>query len=181
MTNGSANGQAGDRHHPWVLVVLQAMDAAGKDGTIKHVMSGVNPQGCQVVAFKQPSAEDLNHDFLWRCSKALPNGGGSGSSTAPTTKRSWWSGYTQSTLARALPPRATSQGTRVATTLRGHQRLRTPPASQRHPDRVTVPARLPRRAEEAVPGTPRRPRQVLEVLAWRSRRAQTLVRVPGSL
>jgi PPK2 family polyphosphate:nucleotide phosphotransferase len=55
-----------------LLIVLQAMDAAGKDGTIKHVMSGVNPQGCRVEAFKQPSAEELEHDFLWRCSKALP-------------------------------------------------------------------------------------------------------------
>ena len=58
-----------------LLVVLQAMDAAGKDGTIKHVMSGVNPQGCQVGAFKQPSAEELDHDFLWRYSKALPERG----------------------------------------------------------------------------------------------------------
>jgi PPK2 family polyphosphate:nucleotide phosphotransferase len=55
-----------------LLIVLQAMDAAGKDGTIKHVMSGINPQGCGVVAFKQPSPEELGHDFLWRCSKALP-------------------------------------------------------------------------------------------------------------
>jgi PPK2 family polyphosphate:nucleotide phosphotransferase len=55
-----------------LLIVLQAMDAAGKDGTIKHVMSGVNPQGCRVESFKQPSAEELGHDFLWRCSKALP-------------------------------------------------------------------------------------------------------------
>ena len=58
-----------------VLVVLQALDAAGKDGTIKHVMSGVNPQGCRVVSFKQPSAEELRHDFLWRCSRALPERG----------------------------------------------------------------------------------------------------------
>jgi polyphosphate kinase 2 (PPK2 family) len=49
-----------------LLIVLQAMDAAGKDGTIKHVMSGVNPQACQVFSFKQPSSEDLDHDFLWR-------------------------------------------------------------------------------------------------------------------
>jgi PPK2 family polyphosphate:nucleotide phosphotransferase len=55
-----------------LLVVLQAMDAAGKDGTIKHVMSGINPQGCQVVAFKPPSAEEASHDFLWRASKSLP-------------------------------------------------------------------------------------------------------------
>jgi PPK2 family polyphosphate:nucleotide phosphotransferase len=58
-----------------VLFIFQAMDAAGKDGTIKHVMSGVNPQGCQVYSFKSPSAEDLDHDFLWRCMKCLPNRG----------------------------------------------------------------------------------------------------------
>jgi PPK2 family polyphosphate:nucleotide phosphotransferase len=58
-----------------VLIVLQAMDAAGKDGTIKHVMSGVNPQGCQVFSFKKPSAEDLDHNFLWRYTKSLPERG----------------------------------------------------------------------------------------------------------
>jgi PPK2 family polyphosphate:nucleotide phosphotransferase len=58
-----------------VLVIFQAMDAAGKDGAIKHVMSGVNPQGCQVFSFKSPSAEDLDHDYLWRCAKCLPNRG----------------------------------------------------------------------------------------------------------
>ena len=58
-----------------VLLVFQAMDAAGKDGAIKHVMSGVNPQGCQVHSFKAPSAEDLDHDYLWRCMKCLPNRG----------------------------------------------------------------------------------------------------------
>jgi len=58
-----------------ILVVLQAMDAAGKDGLIKHVMSGVNPEGCQVYSFKQPSSEDLNHDFLWRAAKVLPERG----------------------------------------------------------------------------------------------------------
>jgi len=58
-----------------VLLIFQAMDAAGKDGAIKHVMSGVNPQGCQVNSFKSPSAEDLDHDFLWRCMKHLPNRG----------------------------------------------------------------------------------------------------------
>jgi PPK2 family polyphosphate:nucleotide phosphotransferase len=58
-----------------VLLVFQAMDAAGKDGAIRHVMSGVNPQGCQVFSFKSPSSEDLDHDFLWRPSKALPERG----------------------------------------------------------------------------------------------------------
>jgi len=58
-----------------LLLVFQAMDAAGKDSTIKHVMSGVNPQGCQVFSFKQPSQEDLDHDFMWRYSKRLPERG----------------------------------------------------------------------------------------------------------
>ena len=58
-----------------ILVVLQAMDAAGKDGLIKHVMSGVNPSGCQVFSFKQPSAEELDHDFLWRAALRLPERG----------------------------------------------------------------------------------------------------------
>jgi PPK2 family polyphosphate:nucleotide phosphotransferase len=58
-----------------LLLVFQAMDAAGKDGTIKHVMSGVNPQGCQVFSFKQPSQEDLDHDFLWRYAIRLPERG----------------------------------------------------------------------------------------------------------
>ncbi len=58
-----------------LLVVFQALDAAGKDGTIKHVMSGINPQGCDVVGFKQPTAEELGHDFLWRSARALPERG----------------------------------------------------------------------------------------------------------
>ena len=58
-----------------VLLLFQAMDAAGKDGTIKHVMSGVNPQGCQVFSFKQPSSEDLDHDYLWRYMKCVPERG----------------------------------------------------------------------------------------------------------
>ncbi len=58
-----------------VLLIFQAMDAAGKDGAIKHVMSGVNPQGCQVFSFKAPTSEELDHDYLWRCMKCLPERG----------------------------------------------------------------------------------------------------------
>ncbi len=58
-----------------VLLIFQAMDAAGKDGAIRHVMSGVNPQGCQVFSFKHPSATELEHDFLWRCTRDLPERG----------------------------------------------------------------------------------------------------------
>ena len=64
---------ADDRHA--LLVIFQSMDAAGKDGAIKHVMSGVNPQGCQVFSFRHPSAEELDHDFLWRTSRCLPERG----------------------------------------------------------------------------------------------------------
>ena len=64
---------ASDTHS--VLIVLQASDAAGKDGTIKHVLSGINPQGCQIFAFKKPSSEDLDHTFLWRYMKCLPERG----------------------------------------------------------------------------------------------------------
>ena len=64
---------ASDTHSE--LLVFQAMDAAGKDGTIRHVMSGVNPQGCQVYSFKKPSAEEWDHNFLWRYMKALPERG----------------------------------------------------------------------------------------------------------
>jgi PPK2 family polyphosphate:nucleotide phosphotransferase len=64
---------ADDRHS--VLLVFQAMDAAGKDSTIRHVMSGVNPQGCQVFSFKQPSLEELDHDYMWRYQKCLPERG----------------------------------------------------------------------------------------------------------
>ncbi len=64
---------AGDRYA--LLLIFQAMDAAGKDGAIRHVMSGVNPQGCQVFSFKHPSATELDHDFLWRTTQALPERG----------------------------------------------------------------------------------------------------------
>ena len=64
---------AQDNHS--LLLIFQAMDAAGKDGAIEHVMSGVNPQGCHVVSFKQPSSEELDHDYLWRCQKNLPGRG----------------------------------------------------------------------------------------------------------
>ncbi len=70
-----------------LLLIFQAMDAAGKDGAIQHVMSGVNPQGCQVFSFKHPSATELQHDFLWRTTRDLPERAASASSTARTMKR----------------------------------------------------------------------------------------------
>ena len=83
-----------------VLIVLQAMDAAGKDGTIKHVMSGVNPQGCQVFSFKKPSAEELDHNFLWRyCT--VPAGAGADRHLQPVVLRG--------RAGREGPPRAARQ------------------------------------------------------------------------
>jgi PPK2 family polyphosphate:nucleotide phosphotransferase len=73
LAEAQENLYAADSHS--VLIVLQAMDAAGKDGTIKHVMSGVNPQGCQVFTFKKPSSEEQDHNFLWRYMKSLPERG----------------------------------------------------------------------------------------------------------
>ena len=79
-----------------VLLIFQAMDAAGKDGAIEHVMSGVNPQGCQVFSFKAPSAEELDHDFLWRTSKNLPERGRIG-----IFNRSY---YEETLIVRVHPP-----------------------------------------------------------------------------
>ncbi len=71
-----------------VLLIFQAMDAAGKDGVIRHVMSGINPQGCQVFSFKHPSAAELQHDFFGERHAICRNGAGSASSTAHITKKS---------------------------------------------------------------------------------------------
>ena len=78
-----------------LLLIFQAMDAAGKDGGIRHVMSGVNPQGCQVFSFKKPSETELSHDFLWRTTRDLPERGRIGISTARTTRRCSWRGFTR--------------------------------------------------------------------------------------
>jgi PPK2 family polyphosphate:nucleotide phosphotransferase len=94
-----------------VLLVFQAMDAAGKDGTIKHVMSGVNPQGCQVFSFKQPSSEDLDHDFLWRYQKCLPERGRIGIFNRSYYEEVLVVRVHEEILARQkLPPRVVSKG-----------------------------------------------------------------------
>ena len=131
-----------------MLLIFQAMDAAGKDGAIKHVMSGVNPQGCQVYSFKAPSSEELDHDFLWRCLTRLPERGRIG-----IFNRSY---YEEVLVVRVHPEYpATRSGCRRALVdeahlggaLRGHPRLRALPGAQRHRDREVLPARLEGRAE----------------------------------
>ena len=88
-----------------MLLIFQAMDAAGKDGTIKHVMSGVNPQGCEVYSSSSPR-EELEHDFLWRYEKKSPSAAGSESSIAPITKKCSSSACIQELLPlQKLPPK----------------------------------------------------------------------------
>ena len=98
MANGiAAMSELQDKlyaQHQWgVLLIFQAMDAAGKDGSIKHVMSGVNPQGVEVYSFKTPSAEELDHDYLWRTSLVFQDEAGLASSIALITKKCWWCGF----------------------------------------------------------------------------------------
>jgi PPK2 family polyphosphate:nucleotide phosphotransferase len=90
-----------------LLIIFQAMDAAGKDSAIKHVMSGVNPQGCQVFSFKHPSAEELDHDFLWRTTRSLPERGRIG-----IFNRSY---YEEVLIVRVHPELLQAQGVSVAT------------------------------------------------------------------
>ncbi len=107
-----------------VLLIFQAMDAAGKDGTIKHVMSGVNPQGCQVFSFKAPSADELDHDYLWRTMQCMPERGRIG-----IFNRSY---YEEVLVVRVHPeilerqklPEALVTKHLWARALRGHQRVR---------------------------------------------------------
>ena len=126
-----------------LLIVLQALDAAGKDGTIKHVMSGVDPQGCRVEAFKQPSAEELGHDFLWRCSKALPELG-----AISIFNRSY---YEDVLVTRVHPDLLDKTHEKPSdgpdekfsrARYRRHQRLRAPSAPEQDSNREGLPARV---------------------------------------
>jgi PPK2 family polyphosphate:nucleotide phosphotransferase len=113
-------------HSRALLVIFQAMDAAGKDSTIQHVMSGVNPEGCQVYSFKAPSAEELNHDFLWRTTRCLPERGRIG-----IFNRSY---YEETLIVRVHPEMLDRQG--LATRARGpkiwRQRFEDINAYERH-------------------------------------------------
>ena len=97
--------------HWALLLIFQGMDAAGKDGVIRHVMSGVNPQGCQVYSFKTPSAEELDHDFLWRTSKCLPERGRIGIFNRSYYEETLITRVHPETLAREpLPPKLKTKG-----------------------------------------------------------------------
>ena len=115
-----------------LLLIFQAMDAAGKDGAIKHVMSGVNPQGCQVSSFKAPSAEDLDHDFLWRCAKNLPERGRIGIFNRSYYEEVLVVRVHEELLAKQkLPPELVDEG-HLERAFPRHPRLGAVPRRQRH-------------------------------------------------
>ena len=116
-----------------VLLIFQAMDAAGKDGAIKHVMSGVNPQGCQVFSFKAPTSEELDHDFLWRTSKSLPERGRIGIFNRSYYEEVLVVRVHPEILARQKLPQAARRQAHLGRALRGHPR----PSSATSPARAT--------------------------------------------
>jgi polyphosphate kinase 2 (PPK2 family) len=157
-----------------VLLIFQAMDAAGKDGAIEHVFSGVNPQGCQVTSFKAPSSEELDHDYLWRCSRALPERGRIG-----VFNRSYYEEVLvvrvhEEILAAQKAARQPRRQEALAAALRGHRQLRAVPRTEWHADPQVLPEPVARRAEEALSRAHRRPGQELEVRAWRRTRTRPL-------
>ena len=153
---------ASDRYA--ILLIFQAMDAAGKDGAIQHVMSGVNPQGCQVFSFKHPSAAELEHDFLWRTTRDLPERGKIG-----IFNRSY---YEEVLIARVHPEilRKRSDPGRAA---RRQEALAQPvsldrgfgeaPSRQRNPHHQVLPSPLEGRTAKALSGAHRRAGKELEI------------------
>ena len=157
-----------------LLLIFQAMDAAGKDSTIKHVMTGVNPQGVQVVAFKQPSSEELDHDWMWRCYRHLPERGRIG-----IFNRSYYEEvlvvrvHQEILLAQKLPAECVGKNV-FDQRLRGHRGDRGLPGAQRHVRAEIFSARLAQGAEKALPGAARRAVEELEVCGGRRQGAVAL-------
>ena len=164
---------ASNRHA--VLLIFQAMDAAGKDGAIRHVMSGVNPQGCQVFSFKHPSAAELEHDFLWRTTRDLPERGRIG-----IFNRSY---YEEVLIVRVHPEILRGEGLPDAPHRRKDGLARplsfdrgfgeTPPR-QRNPHHQVLPPPLEGGAAQALSGAHRRARKELEIQPGGHRGAEIL-------
>ena len=164
-----------------VLIVLQAMDAAGKDGTIKHVMSGVNPQGCQVFSFKKPSDEEVDHNFLWRYMRALPERGRIG-----IFNRSYYEDvlvvrvHPEILTHQKLPPGKRGQKFWEARfdDINRFERHLTPQWDARL---EVLSAPVKEGAEETVHGAARQRGEALEVLVRRLERARLLERLPAGI
>jgi polyphosphate kinase 2 (PPK2 family) len=152
-------------HTHGVLVVLQALDAAGKDGTIRHVMTGVNPQGVSVHSFKVPSSEELDHDYLWRYGVRLPGRG-----EIAIFNRSH---YEEVLVVRVHPETSAGQPGpgAVETALSRDQRVGANPQRQRHQDREALLEPLQGGAAHPLPTADRPSRSQLEVLLGRPPRA----------
>ena len=164
---------ASDRHA--VLLIFQAMDAAGKDGAIKHVMSGVNPQGCQVFSFKHPSPTELEHDFLWRTTRDLPERGRIG-----IFNRSY---YEEVLVVRVHPEILRGEGLAggrarredgLARPLSFHRGSGEASQRQRNADRQVLPPSLEEGAAQAIPGTDRPAGKELEIQSGRHRGTEIL-------
>ena len=146
-----------------VLLIFQAMDAAGKDGAIKHVMSGVNPQGCQVFSFKHPSATELDHDFLWRTTRSLPERGRIG-----IFNRSYYEEvlivrvHPEILRSQKLPDELLDEKT-VGGELSLHRGSRRASPPQRHADHQVLPSPIEGGTAQALPRTHRRAGQELEI------------------
>jgi polyphosphate kinase 2 (PPK2 family) len=148
-----------------VLIVLQAMDAAGKDSIIKHVMSGINPQGCEVHSFKQPSAEELQHDFLWRVAQRLPTNGRIGIFNRSHYEEVLTVRVHKELLERQkLPKQLVDKDIwqQRFDDIRAFERHR----PQRHADPEVLPECIEGRAARAISRPHRRAGQALEVFLW---------------
>ena len=161
-----------------VLLVFQAMDAAGKDGAIKHVMSGVNPQGCQVFAFKAPTSEELDHDFLWRTSKSLPERGRIGIFNRSYYEEVLVVKVHEAILEKQKLPKQAHLPEDLGGALRGHPGLRALPRAPGLPDPQVLPARVEEGPEGALPRAARPAGEELEVLARRRQGAGALGCLP---
>ncbi len=157
-----------------LLLIFQGMDAAGKDSAIKSVFDGVNPQGCEVSSFKQPSARELDHDFMWRSAVALPERGRIG-----IFNRSY---YEECLVVRVHPEILAKERLPAKLVTKNIWRerfedisgVRALPRAQRHGGAEVLPQRLQGRAARKVSRPPRRARQELEVLDGRYQRARAV-------
>jgi hypothetical protein len=164
-----------------LLVVLQAMDAAGKDGTVKHVMSGVNPEGCDVVSFKTPTPEELDHDYLWRTTLRLPERGRIG-----IFNRSYYEDvlilrvHPEMIETNKLPPSLVSGKVwkERYEDINAYERHL---GAERHGDPEIFPAPFARRTAQAIPGAPGPSAKKLEIFTGRRARARLLEKISEGL
>ena len=151
-----------------LLLVFQAMDAAGKDSAIKHVMSGLNPQGTQVYSFKRPSDEELDHDYLWRSVKALARTRPHRHFQPLVLRGSAGRQSASGDSGRPAASGAARDAAHLVAALRGHQRVRTVPLPQRHGDSKVLPPRVEGGAAAPAAGAAGRAGEELEVSVQRS-------------